>query len=168
MIVDLTKSVWRQKNDMKHMESQMKDYTDQLMNEICELKYENNKTIVENVELNAELEQMSTDLARFIPEKARNIARCCDLDQLIERQKELRSVLAIYESELMKRVKDANLCRICMNKYDKRPAFDRQKMVIVPCGHCVCKKCVIKDLTYEGSICPWCRADVDETIAVWD
>ena len=47
-------------------------------------------------------------------------------------------------------------CSICFEKYDK---LELKPTTLMPCGHTLCKKCLIQ-LKKQTSQCPTCRVEV--------
>ena len=151
----------------EQMDPSLKHYFDQLSDEICCLKKKNNKLMVENMELKSNLKQKDADLATFIAGKAKKIVGDCDLDKLINKQQQIRATLSIYDREVLKRLQTKSLCRICMKKYNHKIWDGRNKIVIVPCGHCICKQCLLSSgYRNEFVTCPHCGADVVDTCLV--
>lgn len=47
-------------------------------------------------------------------------------------------------------------CKVCFEKYDK---FEHKPIVIMPCGHTFCQRCLF-DLKNKAFICPTCRQEI--------
>ena len=166
LIHHLSTAIVQQKNDLKQKESQLVQQVNQLMNDMCELKCDTDKTKVHNIHLNEILEQMNTKLATYTPHTAKEIVSNFDWNELLRKLQQIKRILAICDSEILKRLKNANLCRICKKRYDKQQTSERNPILLVPCGHCICKDCVLNDLDLDLIRCPWCDVEITDTIVL--
>ena len=78
------------------------------------------------------------------------------MNQLIQRQWQLSSELAIAKSHLSR---DDALCTICME--------ETVSVVLVPCGHlCLCESCCGRHIT-SSQQCPICRENISMATRVY-